>query len=358
MSTASSKRFGEVDSLRAIACALVIIWHSLGHAIQIQGHPSLLYSILIDTFELGIIGVIMFFAISGFVIPDSLRGTRWQGVKAFSIRRFWRLYPPFWLALLLTFWRDKGMLVGPWDAVMLPSLGIRGRAFFHFWTLEVELVFYLLIAVLFLVFGRLGWKVLVPGYLLLIALAVRNAIASDSVLDYDTMLPCIVVMFWGGLCREIFRFDFSRWQWVTPKRGVDWARSVALGFASGMTLIVLLINYSAVREMTGRSYELAGFLSVLGFLFWVVLTPVKIRWLSHIGRWTYSTYLLHILTIKYTAKLISNFPGFAELPYASLLFIGLCLLGSFAVGALAYRWIEQPSDRIGKRLTLKKARAS
>ncbi|KXU36172.1 hypothetical protein AXK12_03930 [Cephaloticoccus capnophilus] len=340
------KRFGEVDSLRAIACALVVIAHA-------RVWPPWLNDFLMDRVEIGAIGVVMFFAISGFVIPDTLRGMRLEGVKRFFIRRFWRLYPPFWVAFLLTLWIKPQYGVGDWiwDAVMLPSLGSRGHSIAQFWTLEIELVFYLAIAGLFLIFGHLGKKVLLLGYLLLLGLAVRKVTASDAVVDYDTMLPYLVVMFWGGICREIRRFDFYRYRWLTPKLGVNWARSSALGVVSGMTMIVLLMSYSAVRG-TGRSCELAGALGILGFLLWVILTPVRIDWLSRIGRWTYSTYLFHFVVI-FIARPLFNIPDFEVTSLVPPYFTALCFLVSFALGALVYRWIEQPSDHVGKQLTTK-----
>jgi len=342
--TLPKKRFSEVDSLRAIACALVVIAHA-------RVWPAWLNDFLMDTLEIGAIGVVMFFAISGFVIPDTLRGMRLEGVMRFFIRRFWRLYPPFWIALLLTLWINPsyGARDWIWDVVMLPSLGSRGGAVAQFWTLEIELVFYLTIAGLFLIFGRLGRKVLLLGYLLLLGLAVRQVTAPGAVLGYDTMLPYLVVMFWGGICREILRFDFPRGQWLTPKRGVNWARSAALGVVSGMTMIVLLMGYSSVRG-TGRSCELAGVFGILGFLFWVILTPIRLDWLSRVGRWTYSTYLFHFPVI-FVARALLNIPKFEVTSRVPPFFTGLCFLISFVLGALAYRWIEQPSDRIGKCLT-------
>jgi len=342
------KRFSEVDGLRAIACALVIIFHA-------GLWPALLHDLLVNTLGFGAIGVVMFFAISGFVIPDSLRGTRWQGIKTFSIRRFWRLYPPFWISLLLTWWIDDDYLSEKqqlgWDATMLPSLGVSGHGFHHFWTLEVELVFYFLIAALFALFGRLGWKVLLPVYLLLVALKVRKVVTPDVVINYDTMIPCLVVMFWGGICRETLLFDFSCFQWLAPRRGVNWARSSALGVVSGMTMAVLLMSYSRVRG-GGRAHELVGIFGILGFLFWVILTPIRIDWLSRVGRWTYSTYLFHFLVIVIVRSLL-NMPKYGDSSLVPSFFSGLCLLVSFALGALAYRWIERPSDQIGKQLTTK-----
>jgi len=239
----SQQRFSEIDSWRAIACALVIIYHS-------GLWPASLHHLLVNTLRVGAMGVVMFLAISGFLIPDSLRGTRWQAAKLFSVRRLWRLYPPFWISLLLTWWIDDYYLSAKqqlsWDAIMLPSLGASGNGFYHFWTLEVELIFYFSAAALFFIFGRLNWKVLLPVYLLLIVLTTREVAAPDAVINYDTMLPCLVVMFWGGICRKILRFDFSRWRWLAPKRGVNWARAAALGIASGMTIAVLMVSYSGM----------------------------------------------------------------------------------------------------------------
>jgi len=341
------KRFSEVDSLRAIACALVIISHT-------GLWPLYLHQVLIDAFEVGVLGVVMFFSISGFVIPASLRGTRWQGIKTFSTRRFWRLYPPFWAALLLTWWIEPQYRARAWvwDAVMLPSLGVQGHGFGQFWTLEVELVFYVLVAALFFVFGRLGWKVLLPSYLILVALAVRKVIAPNAVLDYDTMLPYLGVMFWGALCRETLRLDFSRWQWFSPKCGVNWARAAALGTVSGITTVVLLMGYSGMRG-TGRSYELAGLFGILGFLFWIILTPARLRLLARMGCWTYSTYLLHS-SVLFISRSIFDISFFRESYRIPPLFPILSLFVSFVLGALAYRWVEQPSDQIGKQITAKK----
>jgi len=342
------QRFSEIDSLRAIACALVIIFHA-------GLWPAWLHDLLVNTLGFGVIGVVMFFAISGFLIPDSLRGTRWQAVKRFSIRRFWRLYPPFWISLLLTWWIDDAYLLEKqqlrWDATMLPSLGPSGHGFHHFWTLEIELVFHFLIVALFLIFGRLGGKVILPVYLLLMALTVRKVTASDAVINYDTMLLGLVVMFWGGICREILRFDFLRFRWLAPKRGVNWARSVALGVVSGMTMAVLLISYSRVQE-AGSAHELVGVFGILGFLFWVILTPIRIDWLSRVGRWTYSTYLFHFLVIVIVRSLL-NMPKYGNTSLVPPSFTALCLFISFVAGALAYRWIERPSDQIGKQLTTK-----
>gem|GEM_PF-3547005 len=71
--TLPKKRFSEIDSLRAIACALVIIFHA-------GLWPAWLHDLLVNTLGFGAIGVVMFFAISGFLIPYSLSGSRWLAI--------------------------------------------------------------------------------------------------------------------------------------------------------------------------------------------------------------------------------------------------------------------------------------
>ena len=52
-----------------------------------------------DYFEFGITGVVLFFAISGFVIYGTLRGPRGNAGRRFIISRFFRLFPAYWVSM-------------------------------------------------------------------------------------------------------------------------------------------------------------------------------------------------------------------------------------------------------------------
>jgi len=67
------------------------------------------------------------------------------------------------------------------------------------------------------------------------------------------------------------------------------------------------------------------------------------------GMLAYSTYLFHFLVIVILRSLL-KMPKYGDTSLVPPFFAGLCLLVSFALGALAYRWIEKPSDQIGKQL--------
>ena len=237
-----------------------------------------------------------------------------------------------------------------WNITMIPSLGGETSAAGHFWTLEVELVFYLIVAALFLMIGKLGWKVIIPVFTLVGAWYVEWPIFPLEE-HWRSIVLYLAVMFWGACCREIMQFDFGNW--VRSTR-VNLARAIGLGLASGLVLVRPLKSaYFAVIE---GNASLLGFgasssLAILLFLFWVILTPVHSTFLARFGRWTYSTYLLHAVVFYGLLQIITVwdltfFKGWPLMVYVLALII-LC----FGVGGLAYRWIELPSDRVGKRLS-------
>lgn len=51
--------------------------------------------------DLGRIGVVVFFAISGFIIPTSLNHRSLHPVRKFLISRLFRLYPLYWISIIL-----------------------------------------------------------------------------------------------------------------------------------------------------------------------------------------------------------------------------------------------------------------
>jgi len=353
-------RFSQVDGLRAIACASVIFSHTaLGFVGIAQGGEWM------AKWSMGRLGVLLFFAISGFVIPHSLRGLRAQAVKQFAIRRFWRLFPPYWFALALTAaWRVGSAYPLerlPWDATMLPHLrafaGLQHpHGFLHFWTLEVELFFYFSVAGLYLLFGGLGWRVLFTVYIGLFLYTVTDSFPVGIAPEYSPV-PSLMMMFWGAACREVLRFDFKRYPRLAPIKGVDWARSLLLGVVT-FPLVFVGLQYAFYRIPEGwwniETRVGASLLcAVVGFLFWVILTPVRLNWLSRVGRWTYSVYLLHFLVIYSVFYLLrinaSVIPWISGWPLP--VYMGGVLLICFAVGGVAYRWVEQPSDQVGKRLS-------
>jgi len=86
-----------MDFIRAVACILVITYHALFHMIRLARPETTAPAYL---GAIGLIGVIWFFVLSGMGI--SLSGKRWGGAKEFYAKRICAIYPPFWLAYLMT----------------------------------------------------------------------------------------------------------------------------------------------------------------------------------------------------------------------------------------------------------------
>ncbi|WP_197457010.1 acyltransferase family protein [Cephaloticoccus capnophilus] len=348
-----SPRFIEIDSLRFIACALVIIQHGLSYLPQSATQGSPLERIIL-ILSPGWLGVLIFFSISGFVIPSSLKGPRLGSLKTFIKRRFFRLYPPFWTAALIIILLDpKKYAITDllWRVSMLP---VQDRNVFghssYFWTLHIELVFYFLVSLLFLLFGRFTYRFFI-SILIIIAIPYTVWVATVGgrfapFFDFSQCLPfSMLLMFWGGCCRAVLQEDSLS---ENPRK--KYSRAVKIGLASGiLTMLPLHAIYFGVSEWSlWQLHE--GSSTILGifiFLFWAILKPIKPAFLALLGRNTYSTYLLHgavNLTLPYFLMKV----GIMDWPLPSLLI--LVLVCSFAIGELFYRFVEIPSNSLGRNI--------
>lgn len=131
------KRLLELDSLRGIAALGVCFLHY-------------------GFFKYGCTGVDLFFMISGFVIYMSVSNAK--NIKGFFVLRAIRLYPAYWLAIVIAIIIEKytGIFDIPafkWNFVignltMLQPLFRAQDIISVFWTLYIEINFYLLIAAL------------------------------------------------------------------------------------------------------------------------------------------------------------------------------------------------------------------
>ena len=162
--------------LRAIAALSVVVYHYWGvffvpavrsivgvPANFMPTQPAYTRHVLAPpagSFYYGVFGVGVFFLISGFVIPISLRNiSTWK----FLIRRFFRIYPVYWFCLLISIGM-YGVCSWFWstplsDRVSLPYI-LKNLALLHSatgiasldfvcWSLAVEIKFYVVIALVF-----------------------------------------------------------------------------------------------------------------------------------------------------------------------------------------------------------------
>lgn len=145
-----TQRIAGLDALRGIAALGVALTHfsSTYYAI---------YNIQAETpINLGAQSVALFFVISGFVILMTL--DRSKHVTDFVISRFSRLYPVFWVSILITFsivhLADlPGRQTTAWtalvNATMAPSFFGHPAVDVVYWSLTVEIYFYAIVGMIF-----------------------------------------------------------------------------------------------------------------------------------------------------------------------------------------------------------------
>lgn len=148
-------RIDFLDAMRGLA-AFAVVWYHYT-TIFPTIYPDLYDNVL--SFPKGYLGVQVFFMLSGFVIFMTLEKVK--SAKEFLIKRFIRLYPTYWLCILITaffsiFQLSDKLKVTLWDVIgnftMVQDLIRPVVSFRHvdgaYWSLMPELMFYLLMAVL------------------------------------------------------------------------------------------------------------------------------------------------------------------------------------------------------------------
>src|SRR5687767_9357597 len=179
--TKSHRLFG-LDVLRAFAILLVLAAHTW---------PSRQAGAWANAF--GVLGVELFFVLSGFLIGGILfrlseRGqlSTWQDLMSFWRRRWFRTLPNYYLFLMLhVAWRTwvlgfPGVIHTNWEHFVFWQNFDHGPSYFfaEAWSLAIEEWFYLLFALflasaLFLCRGsRLAWLIVI-GLFLIVPAALR-----------------------------------------------------------------------------------------------------------------------------------------------------------------------------------------
>ena len=360
-------RFENIDALRGLAALLVIWLHASEVFVTLPGVAArgTAWYDAADLLGVGRMGVVAFFAISGYVIVPTVRGPRVAGTVDFVIKRCFRLFPPFWLAIAVasvTVWwlfdRHLTVPIVMANLVMLPLEFGEPQMMGHFWTLEVELIFYGLVLILFWS-RRLHREPFLAWSLVLIQIAWAVAFKSvlgRAIVDHNLVWSFlgyfICVMFWGAMLRSRHgrpSVDASRGS--TSWRRV-WPFWLVTALVFGRPLLAIAFGSPTVHREDWRG-------TLLGLILFWVTTHVPARsarpfvWLGSIS---YSLYLLHPAVFYPLFHLAAKSPQFASAPLWS--FIAASMLASIIAASLAFRYVEQPSNAAARRWVARRHEAS
>ncbi|NQE63151.1 acyltransferase [Caulobacter sp. RHG1] len=347
------KRIEVLDGLRGVAVLLVVIQHVLEFFPIIESAPADPLSFVLQNYlNLGRLGVIIFFLISGYLIPFTLRDGA-NGMSAFWVSRFFRLYPLYWcslgLAVAVFYFIPVREPASARDAVLNLSmfqlaLGAR-NVLEPYWTLFVELLFYAICAGAFLV--RLNKKhqpvlfvVIFSAVIVSLTLPVFlfSRSPGGAMYNLSTFASYLMIMFAGMFIRmdemEKYRGRYS----------IIIVAAIAIAMAA-YTWLRLQGDFN--KLLSPASVLISTSLGLLIFLFRRKLAPLlSSRILVSVGVVSYGIYLFHPIVLHVAAKTLPHGGGVAQF----VIFIAVVLVGTFVVSELGYRAVEKPAIALGQRL--------
>jgi len=334
----AGNRIGSIDALRGIAALCVCVQHGVQ---PIVTHPATapavrrwLSMLTVDGFDLGRYGVILFFLISGYVIPFSLRGT--HALPRFAITRVLRLYPAFWLSVIAVVMTSAAMpSVARFAAnlTMAPAMFGAAPVSGVYWTLFVELVFYLLCAALF-----------ATGQLRRTSAVFVLGLGCAALPLMGVVLRGAPIVYLGAHLSFLFAGTLMRFA-SEQRTGAARLRATAL------TLVALAVMPILAQQpdhsftlSTPLGVTLAGGAAVASFVALHDRAGLALPILLRLGAISYALYLFHVPVARVAERVIAP----ASLP-AALLYLTLMLGGSLMLAAAVYTWLERPMIARGKR---------
>jgi peptidoglycan/LPS O-acetylase OafA/YrhL len=365
--TAQRPRLVFLDVIRGLAALCVFLEHTTEESTSftLTNRPFLFWSF--RWFNLGRMGVAAFFLVSGFVIPYSLE--RANSLKTFWVSRVFRLYPIFWFSLLVivgfhlcgndVIMGDYSPQSWDWKKVLLinatmlqqfvpPALArymaIGGdhvpNAIALYWTLTLELTFYVVVSALF-VLGLNKRSVL---FAWLGLLAMLGAGLAEPVIHHKLPVSDIGLLTFALLGTVVFRYYSGlvrRHQLLL----LAIAAVPVYAIAFGLSFRSPLVSEWGTQEWTScsmfTSYAGGALLFGAVFLFRDGEFALPLRWLGTIS---YSFYLLHYLC----------WMTMMGIPHHGIVSGPLWQLAVFAVAcgvsSATYLLIEKPAVELGKHL--------
>lgn len=360
-----------LHGLRGLAALAVLIFH-WGETFpafrqEISANWGIVGKIVSQLIGFGWVGVLLFFVLSGFLLTTS-NGHMAFNKKALGVfwaRRFLRIYPAVWLQLIIL-----SSLLGVLHGLNVPAntgqwlsnitLFVNLPPYLPYpvnavwWTLPIELSFYLIFPLLLLFAKRhsfltllitamvitLAWRIAVMWYF-------REEPGYGPVQPYLDLLPGCLAIFVMGMYAAHQSMHLSAIQqklvitlslaalgtlmyWLTSNASHYWNGHWMLAIWNFSVSIVL----ATIVWVTGKNPEIRK-------------TMLSGKLPVFFGEVSFGIYLWHFPVLlafhQWTSSWQNN-------PWISLLILPGILLPTLILASISYYCIERPAMRLGKRL--------
>ncbi len=348
-------RLAHIDSLRGVAILMVILVHT---SQSVSNQPEL----AVEIFGFGRMGVQLFFVLSAIILCHTVAtsGNRVE-TGSFYCRRFFRIAPLYYFGIFFYFvlrvsegyFPSLEYISGP---TYTPA-NILTNVFFvqglvpnvdndiipGGWSIGIEMAFYLVFPAIYSFLGVADNRLLFTRFAglslgcVLIVFVLNAFFAVNDYALYHNLINMLPVFLVG----------------ILYYRTLHHVASVSSCFLA--LAFLALLSFSFIQSTYLHHPSATPFISAVAFVFAVELfrryKRLNFRWLSSIGRLSYSMYVFHFVLAWPVSRLIDTRLSGSVDPM--LIFMACFIFGgliSFLVAALSEKYIEQPGMLLGKRL--------
>ncbi|SEJ39238.1 Peptidoglycan/LPS O-acetylase OafA/YrhL, contains acyltransferase and SGNH-hydrolase domains [Dyadobacter sp. SG02] len=325
-----SNRIANLDFYRFLAITLVIYYH-------VGERFTLHWAVAIGKY-----GVELFFVLSGFLIADIYYRKSDGNLARFWLQRFLRTYPPYLVALALSYSAVFVSRSEPFD----PGFLFFFQNFYSVipffkisWSLCIEEHFYLVFPLIVLLLAK------VPRRNLYLALWIAVTLTPTLIRYYEGNFA--IGEFGYFHTATIFRFDGIALGCTIAYVFNHYKFSVRPGTYASIISTALFIGMAYwLTDLDSRlKYSLGYFLLVCSagmllicFFHAPVFVFSKLNFVRRVAWMAYSLYLTHALVLNLFDRLFHQFPA-----YALFVTLPACMLAIYLAGLAFYKTVEQPS---------------
>lgn len=350
------KKYEYIDSLRGLAILLVIMVHTL---LSLTNEYSF-YNGSIKAFMInGQFGVQLFFIVSAFTLMLSYqnRKTEKHRTAKFFIRRFFRIAPMYYLAIILilldnllnlNFYKIDHQ---SYTIVEIISNFLFVNGFFPEyinrlvpggWSITVEFTFYMVLPFLCIKIKSLNSAIILAVGALLFSTAFTMVLEKFMMDDPTSFLKLNFISQLPVFCLGILAF------WILKEDKNKEIKPISVLL---LALAVFIYCY--------RTIPYHFFYSMAFFLLLITLSKKQYRIFSNkimanIGKVSYSMYLIHFifvgLVVKYGSHILPDITGTGMALVKFVIVYFIIFICSYIVSQFTYQLIETKGQNLGRKL--------
>ncbi|MEP2935006.1 MAG: acyltransferase [Gilvibacter sp.] len=359
-----SKRIFGLDLMRAVAILCVVFSHALWIYPNAQGPLKDLLSLM------GVLGVEIFFVLSGFLIGGILyrsmvlKPPTKQSIKQFWLRRWFRTLPNYYLilgvnmAIVLIIGRGLPDPVWPYFFFLQNFASSMDIFFTESWSLPIEEFAYLLGPLLIYILLRFRQKKKAKATFLLASLSIVIFFLVTKIYYHYSQSMVADMYAWSENLKTVtlYRIDAIFYGFLGVYLANNYERfwkRYALVFAGLGFFILLLLNFGIpyigwfieYKPMFWNVFYLPiNSIAILCFVPWLSTWKSTNRWfrfgVTRISLISYSMYLLHYSVIL---QLLNYFMPIRELSsFDKVVYVAVYLLLTLFLSYLLYQIFEKP----------------